>query len=981
MSSFNHVSSFASLPPYKDHCGSIVPESTATELTRNSFPFDDHHTGYFTGGDGIIDGGTSSYQYLIFQPFSIRATEFSDLFKVEASVSLATSITYYYPVGNFSYGDRLRHGGQHRYRRRHVSFNLEGFWSDSSGKVCMVGTGSGYSKEGKHLNLDVVFKLDNVFNVSTITTLVSGSLVSLSFQKDESYFEPISVLMIPKGNYNYTLDSTEVANEFSSGTDAAKGEIKGLQLEFSPECTSSKNCTPLSEGSGQLPSLMSLKGIECSLDNNKHRLRVMVRLLNSSDYWVGQSFNPKNTLVGEGWWDEKKGMLCVVACKIMAKASSLLVLILTLRFPSTLSIRSTSTIVGQIWTNKSTHDTSYFKKIAFNNGEDAPKYEYSQLERVKKSCPTQKPMKNKGKRYPDVYSYDLRFDMTVSESNKRVAWGNSYPFAVGDEVSSSGNSFSNTTVDVPEVKLNSTGGLFNISYKISLLLNSTNVSKSLINQSSLSVMISAEGVYDAGAGNLCMVGCRGLISNSLIPTAHSVDCEIVVKFQLPPLDAKNGIFIKGSIESTRKNSDPLYFKTLELSSSAFYIEAAEKVVWRMDMETIMVLISTTLACVFVGLQIYHVKKHPNVLPLLSLVMMTMLTLGHMVPLVVNFEALLAQNPNKKNFVFGTVGWLEVDEIVVRLITMVAFLLQFRLLQLTWSSRKSDESNKGLWLDERKASCVTLLLYAAGLLIALLMKSKRDGDILVITPVNQHHSFWENLNLMVIILNLFSNTRENVLSCSFYFGTTFVRLLPHAYDLYRTHNYSQLDNGSYIYADPSADFYSTSWDIIIPLGGIAFAIIIFLQQRFGAHCVLPQKLKGSKVYEKVPVFAESEAEVAIGLGFVEVKMGSSQAFSSCSKTGWERNSQSANDGGWRGGGIIPHCKCGDAAVSKVARTPQNAGRKFWGCRHYKEISILVAYLLHIRVDLQEGFTATFSNGVLKKIMRKEMMKVSDKGGGV
>jgi len=883
MSSLNHVFSFASLPSYKDHCGSIVPESTATELTRNSFPFDDHNTGYFTGGDGIIDGGTSSYQYLTLQPLNVRATEFSDLFKVEASVSLASVITYH--VGNFSYGDRLRHGGQHRYHRRHVSFKLEGFWSESSGKVCMVGTGSGYSKEGKHLNLDVVFNLDHVFNVSTITSLVSGSLVSLSSQNDESYFEPISVLMFPKGNYSYTLDSTEVAKEFSSGIDAsAKGdfsfnslsfcsfplsrEIRGLQLEFSPECNSSKNCTPLSESSGQVPSLMSLKGIECSLANNKYRLRVMVRFLNTSDYWVGKIFNPKTTLVGEGWWDEKKRMLCVVACKIMAKAPSMAgsqvgdcSTRLSLRFPSTWSIKSTSTIVGQIWTNKSAQDTSYFKKIAFNNGENGrlgifqATYEYSQLEKVKKSCPTQKPVKNKGNRYPNVYSSDLRFDMAVSESNKRVAWGYSSPFSVGDDVSSWGNSISNSTVH--EVKLNSTGGLFNISYKISLWFNSTNVSKSLLNESSLSVMISAEGVYDAGAGTLCMVGCRGLISNSLIPIAHSMDCDIVVKFQLPPLDAKNGIFIKGSIESTRKNSDPLYFKPLELSSAAFYTEAAEKVVWRMDMETIMVLISTTLACVFVGLQIYHVKKHTNVLPLLSLVMMAMLTLGHMVPLVLNFEALLAQNPSNKNFVFGTVGWLEVNEIAVRLITMAAFLLQFRLLQLTWSSRKSDESNKGLWIAERKAGYVTLPLYASGLLIALLLKSK-----------NQH---WENLKsygglvldgflLPQIILNLFSNMRENVLSCSFYFGTTFVRLLPHAYDLYRAHNYGQLDNGSYIYANPSADFYSTSWDIAIPLGGIAFAIIIFLQQRFGAHCVLPQKLKGSQVYEKVPVVAESEVEV-------------------------------------------------------------------------------------------------------------------------
>ncbi|KAL9322155.1 hypothetical protein ACSQ67_010208 [Phaseolus vulgaris] len=870
VSSFSHVSSFASQLPYKDHCGSIVQESTATELTRNSFPFDDYHTGYFTGGGSIIDGGSSLYQYLTLQPIHIRATQSSDLFKVECSVSLASSMGYYYPAGNFSYGDRLRYGRQHRYRRRHVSFRLEGFWSESSGKVCMVGSGSGYSKEGKHLNLDIVFKLDNVLSVSNITSLVSGSLESLSSQKDESYFEPISVLMFPKGNYSYTLDSTEVANEFSSGSDAAKDsfslnslsfcsrplsrEIRRLQLEFSPECNSSKNCTPFSESSGQLPSLMSLKGIECSLaDDNKHRLRVIVRFLNTSDYWIGQSFNPKAMLVGEGWWDEKKGMLCVVACHIMAKESSLggshvgdCSIRLRLRFPSTWSINSTSSLVGQIWSNKSSDDTSYFKRITFRNEEDgrvgifqATKYEYSQLERVKKSCPTHKPVKNKGKRYPDVYSYDLRFDMAVIESNKRVAWGYSIPLAVGDEVSSSVNNVSSSMIDATEVKLSS-GGLFNISYKISLWFNSTNVKNSLLNQSSFSGRISAEGIYDAGAGNLCMVGCRDLLSNPLIPTAHSVDCEIVVKFQLPPLDANNGIFIKGSIGSTRKNSDPLYFKTLELSSAAFYSEAAAKAVWRLDMETIMVLISTTLACVFVGLQIYHVKKHPNVLPLLSLVMMTLLTLGHMVPLVLNFEALLAQNPNNKNFVFGIVGWLEVNEIAVRLITMVAFLLQFRLLQLTWSSRKSDESNKSLWIAERKASYVTLPLYAAGLLIALLLKLKTDGEVPVITSVNQHHSSWENLKSYGgLVLDGF--------------------LLPQII-LNLTHNYAQLDNGSYIYADPSADFYSTSWDIAIPLGGIIFAVIIYFQQRLGAHCILPQKLKGFKVYEKVPVVAESEAEV-------------------------------------------------------------------------------------------------------------------------
>lgn len=35
----------------------------------------------------------------------------------------------------------------------------------------------------------------------------------------------------------------------------------------------------------------------------------------------------------------------------------------------------------------------------------------------------------------------------------------------------------------------------------------------------------------------------------------------------------------------------------------------------------------------------------------------------------------------------------------------------------------------------------------------------------------------------ILLNIFRNSKENALFCSFYIGTTFVCMLPHAYDLY------------------------------------------------------------------------------------------------------------------------------------------------------------------------------------------------------
>ncbi|KAA8523898.1 hypothetical protein F0562_010321 [Nyssa sinensis] len=225
----------------------------------------------------------------------------------------------------------------------------------------------------------------------------------------------------------------------------------------------------------------------------------------------------------------------------------------------------------------------------------------------------------------------------------------------------------------------------------------------------------------------------------------------------------------------------------------------------MDLEIVMVLTSNTLACVFVGLQLFYVKKHPDVLPFISLVMLVILTLGHMIPLVLNFEAMFLQNRNRQNVLLGSGGWLEVNEVIVRVVTMVAFLLQFRLLQLALGC------TIGRW-------------------------KPKDGFL-----------------FPQILFNVFQISKESSLSRSFYIGTTFVRLLPHAYDLYRAHNYVQRHfDGSYFYANPTADFYSTVWDIIIPLGGMLFAVIIYLQQKFGGRCILPGKFRESRAYEKVPV---------------------------------------------------------------------------------------------------------------------------------
>ncbi|KAL5701881.1 (E3-independent) E2 ubiquitin-conjugating enzyme [Ranunculus cassubicifolius] len=179
------------------------------------------------------------------------------------------------------------------------------------------------------------------------------------------------------------------------------------------------------------------------------------------------------------------------------------------------------------------------------------------------------------------------------------------------------------------------------------------------------------------------------------------------------------------------------------------------------------------------------------------------------------------------------GWLEVNEVLVRVVTMVSFLLQFRLLQIFWSLRFSDENKKGLMTAEKKAFYVLFPLYLVGAFIAWGIHWKNTS----------HEAVWRHG---------ISPSKVKSLHPAFYVGITSVHLIPHAYDLYRAHNYAQYYGESFIYASPGGDFFSTAWDLIIPCGGLLFAILIFLQQRFGGGCIIPSRFRQTEEYEKVPV---------------------------------------------------------------------------------------------------------------------------------
>ncbi|KAH7838708.1 hypothetical protein Vadar_030198 [Vaccinium darrowii] len=877
--------------PYAQYCNDVVPESISVgPLSKDKYLLPHFRNAYQTGGNPIL--GT---QYSVsFRTQNAYETRTPGVVRIEGVLSFLGPRFGVFTPGNSTRRRLLRMINYRAPRRggiRSLRFRLDGLWSLADGKICMAGSLTGV-KSG--ISYDVGFKLNYPNSPILNSSLVTGTLECLDTNRDiSSCFDKISILgLSPVDNYEYKVVDRENENgvfgiydgmeNASLGFDFAPSLCKAVrfagrfELEYMEDCRS-VNCDPLGGGSGGiLPGFMSFNGIVCTNDG---KVRYLLDFSNSSYNGRQLPFNPSTVLVAEGLWNGTKKHLDLVACRIfnvkdtLAKASlGDCSIRLSLRLPSTLSLRSRSTVVGQMWSNKSVNDSGYLGRILFEsprNGNtrlEGLRYEYTDVGHLNKSCRGKITGKHRKGTYPSGYSSDMRFDMTVRNGKGQIAWGYSSPLSMGDRFYGLGESLFAVAVN------DSQSGILNISYVLSF----NPVSDFKLGGEELSmksVEISAEGIYDAETGVLCMRGCRHIESRSKrYAKNESLDCEILISIHYPPLSAKDGSIVKGSIESNRNMSDPLHFDRIELFANSISILQADESIWRMDLEITMVLISNTLACIFVVVQLFHVKKYPDVLPFISVVMMTVLTLAHMIPLVLNFEALFVSNRNRQNVFLGSGGWLEVNEVLVRVITMVAFLLQFRLLQQTWSARVGgDGSWNRLWVSDKKVLYFSLPLYIGGCLLAWfvhLWKNSYNSRLLHLRHFGvQQQSFWGDFKsfaglvldgflLPQIMFNTFCDSKERALTPLFYVGTTIVRLLPHGYDLYRAAHGSTWDFGG-IYANPRMDYYSTAWDITISCGGVMFIGLIYLQQRFGGRCFLPHRFRGSAAYEKVPVVATTE----------------------------------------------------------------------------------------------------------------------------
>ncbi|RLN24078.1 hypothetical protein C2845_PM07G18790 [Panicum miliaceum] len=439
--------------------------------------------------------------------------------------------------------------------------------------------------------------------------------------------------------------------------------------------------------------------------------------------------------------------------------------------------------------------------------------------------------------------------------------GDAYPVAIGSTIVYADqlvadDSFSRDAV----VDVENHDELLSVSYEINMrqYIRPKNRMRRDRNVSSISIeerKMTAEGVFDPKTGVLCMIACE--------ERNGSTDCQILITVHLASLDATARGHGMGAISSLRnKTTDRLFFEKMDVRLYGMYSGQVAESVSRMDLEGIMLVVSTSLPCIFAVLQIFHVKRRPEAAAWTSITMLVVLALGHVAPLVVGSEALFLSRARQYVAApFRSYLPYELNQAMMRAPTLIALLLQLRLIQLAWSARKrttADDSGRSaaeaaspaaaqrraLWL------CVPLYLVGGALTVVAhavsTRRAAREEGSLTVRLASESATLWEDLVssaglaldaflLPQVAMNALATPAAGAgtvraLSPWFYAGGTVVRVLPHVYDVVRARGYVPSLRPSYVYASPRYDRFGVGWDVAVPCGAALLAVLLYLQQR-------------------------------------------------------------------------------------------------------------------------------------------------------
>ncbi|CAB4277527.1 unnamed protein product [Prunus armeniaca] len=112
--------------------------------------------------------------------------------------------------------------------------------------------------------------------------------------------------------------------------------------------------------------------------------------------------------------------------------------------------------------------------------------------------------------------------------------------------------------------------------------------------------------------------------------------------------------------------------------------------------------------------------------------------------------------------------IEVNEIAVRVVMLLAFLFHQRLLQLKWYTQLHDRNLKASWVAEKKVFLACSPLYIAGGFVALFMNVKQNQLHIVKHFLRGCLRSYAGLVLDCfvfpqVLLNIFLNSKESALS--------------------------------------------------------------------------------------------------------------------------------------------------------------------------------------------------------------------------
>ncbi|XP_006646202.1 uncharacterized protein LOC102720480 [Oryza brachyantha] len=819
-------------------------------------------------------------------PHSVSRTTEPGVLHLAATLTLSGSRVQVFESGAGRSFEKERHS---------ISFYLDGYYSSTSAQLCMVGEGSDLSIDGsmKHY-ADVALHLRIPSPSSLTDPFVTGSL-------EGADFEPFSLVTYAEGSsYSYGENASCLPEPDSQPAAARRGIQTTPDGNFSCATLQERIATSyrLEYGPGyavSFPSLhdprMYVNQVHCTPGGAVRAYAVFSN--DTADKWGFRHIflSEEAAVVADGHWDSDTNRLCLRACLVARSSQAPATpstrtelqvhecgIGMSLWFPAVWTVRDRSVAAGVIWNatqmNSSDNHTSVgpdalitassFQDWKGNLSDVKYIYNFTMIEEAKKhylkaGLSTSKKKKSNGS-FLGNYTYSHREFYFPLFFEGETGSGHARPVMIGSAMVDGDHRAANHSFSRHAAAQLKQSTLVNVSYDMSYDVAPKNWSSfgQLERQH-----IRAEGVYDPTTGSLCMVGCG--------EHNGSMDCKILVSVQFFGGDKGFGYGGggRGRISSLRDSSDRLYFPGKGFTVSGMYWRSVvSESIWRMDMESVVVVISTTMTCVLTVLQILHTKRNPRAAASTSITMLAVQALGLVTPLVVNSELVFFNK--RKDFAWlsdSDKGWLHLNELMLRVPTLIAFVLQLRLLQLAWSGRisvdRGSEGEASPAAVERKVLRTCLPLYVVGAAVTgvahmMNVRAAREAELVPrrFAPA-EATTLWGDLAsyaglvldgflLPQVIFNAASGSRVKAISPWFYVGGTAIRGAPHAYDAFRAVSYAP----THVYASSRDDFFGVAWDIVVPLGAALLAFVLFLQQRLGGDLLLRPRSRGSGDYQLV-----------------------------------------------------------------------------------------------------------------------------------